>query len=129
MIRLYQPQDHETIASWYTKWELPITPNSWYTNLSFINEKDSKPESFGCLFQMGTSNMYWIEGLMTNPDSDKETRKENLKELVNFLDNKAKQLGAEIILTSTPRDSLRDLFMEIGLTPAPEKYYHLGRLV
>jgi len=129
MIRPFLTQDHSMLASWAVKWELPVTPVSWLTSLSFVNEKNGQPEAFGCLFQMGDSKMYWIEGLMVNPDSDKVSRKESLKELIDFLDKEAKQLGAEIILTSTPRDSLRDLFMEVGLNPAPEKYYHLGRLV
>ena len=71
--------------------------------------------------------MFWIEGIITNKQSDKNLRKEGLNILIKNLCIIAKEKGADIIMSSTPRESLKETFENCGFRLTPEKYYHLGR--
>lgn len=116
--------DHEIIDGWYKDWGLPITPKSWYSDEAYILDNICA----GQIYQMGNSKMFWIEGIVTNPNCEKELKKEGINKMINFLTNKSKELGAEIVMTSTPRESLENMFKNQGYKNAPEKYAHLGVL-
>lgn len=121
-------EDYEKFSELYKKWNLPITPKSWIPEDTFIIEKNNDLICSGSLYQLGNSAMFWIEGIISNKDIERATRKEGLSMLVNTLFNVAKEKGAEIVMSSTPRESLKNLFENNGFKETKEKYYHLGRI-
>lgn len=125
-IRSYKKEDYNTLVNWYNKWNLPITPEDYIPQYALIVEKDV-PLCSGFLYQLGDTSMYWIEGIISNPDSKKEDKIEGLKLLINSLVNIAKENKASLILSSTPREGLKNIFNENDFGTTPEQYYHLGR--
>jgi hypothetical protein len=124
-IKKIDQKDYELICSWYETWGLPITPRSWFSSETYIIEDKCSAS----LYALGDSKMYWIEGLVTNPSCDKKLKSESIMKLIDFLQNRAKELGAEIVMTSTPRKGLQQMFIESGFNNAPEAYIHLARMV
>jgi hypothetical protein len=120
-------KDYKTLTDLSTKWSLPSTPKTWIPEDTFVVEQDNIIICSGSLYQLGKSAMFWIEGLITDKDADKNIRKEGLNILINKLFQLGKEQGAEIVMTSTPRESLKDIFLANGFNPTPEKYYHVGR--
>lgn len=120
-------KDYSSYEVLYKEWNLPVTKKDWIPEDTFIVENDGKLVCSGSLYQLSQTPMFWIEGLISNKNIDKTIRKEALIVLINKLYEVGKEKGAEIILSSTPRDGLKDIFEENGFYQTPEKYYHLGR--
>lgn len=119
--------DYRDLASWWAEWKLPVSPPEFLTHTASVVEYDGTKICAGFLYQLGSSQMWWIEGIVSNPSCDKALRTEALSELIENLTNKARQEGAKLVLTSTPRDTLAKMFEEQGFRQTPEKYYHMGR--
>ena len=128
-IRKFELSDYSTLVKWYIEWELPITPYSWLSEETYIVENGDEPLCVGGVYQLDKAPFFWIESIASNRNSKKEDRKQAIKFLIKHLEAVAKNKGAEIIMGSTPRDSLADTFKELGFNNAPEKYIHLGKKV
>jgi hypothetical protein len=111
----------------YKEWNLPYKKN-WIQEDTFIIEDNSAVICLGSIFQFGKTPMFFIEGIISNKNVKKDLRKEGLILLIDKLYKEAKEKGAEVVMTSTPRDSLKNLFQENGFLETPEKYFHLGRV-
>lgn len=120
-------KDYVPFSELYKEWNLPITSKNWLTEDTFIIENEEKIVCSGSLYQLGKSSMYWIEGIVTNKNIEKNLRKEGLHILLEHLYKIAKQKGAEIVMSSTPREGLKEIFENCEFKLTPEKYYHLGR--
>ena len=128
-IRNYEPKDYEELSRLWIQWGIPNSRQSWVSNDGIIVENNGSIVCMGFLFQMGTTKMYWMEGIISDRKISSELRKSGLDLLVDSLTISAKLQGAEIIMTSTPRSTLKTLFNSKGFNTAPEKYEHLGRLI
>jgi len=125
--RFDSEKDYKRLIDLWDNWQLPHTPKSWLPEDTFIIENEDKIICSGSLYQLGKTPMFWAEGIISNKDIDKNIRKEGLDLLVNHLFIMAKAQGAEIVISSTPRDGLKDIFLSRGFNPAPEKYHHIAR--
>jgi len=121
-------KDYTDYSKLYKEWDLPITPKSWISEDTFIIEAGGQIVCAGSLYQLSNTSMFWIEGLVTNKYLDKSLKQEGLQILIKELSKIAKEKGAEVIMTSTPREGLKETFKDCGFRQTPEKYYHLGRL-
>jgi len=124
----YNKEKHYNILeSWYKDWNLPITPSSWIPDTSYMVYNDLKPICSGFLYQLGQTPMYFVEGIISNRSASKDERKEALDKLIKHAYVVSKELKGEILMTTTPRFSLTQLFVENGFNYTPEAYFHLGR--
>lgn len=123
-VRPYTPEDYPTLRTWYKKWDLPVTPESWIPKTSYVVENVCA----GFLYRLGETPMYWIEGVITNPDVPSAERKVALNVLVDHFVGLQKTLPMEILMSSTPRESLLNIFQNHDFRNAPEKYNHVARL-
>lgn len=119
--------DYRDLAAWWAEWGLPVSPPEFLTHTASVVEQDGEKICAGFLYQLGSSQMWWIEGIVSNPKSEKEIRRHALYLLIQNLTEKAQKSGAKIVMTSTPRESLAQMFEESGFKPTPEKYFHYGR--
>jgi len=117
-------ENYSTLVNWYVKWELPITPFSFIPKTSFIVDDVCA----GFVYQLGETPMFWIEGVISNPDiKDKSLKNKALCVLIERLEKTAKGLGGKMILSSTPRFGLNSLFLSLGFKNPPEQYFHLAK--
>ena len=125
--RFEMDKDYDSYSKLYSDWNLPYKKN-WIQEDTFIIENDKNIVCLGSLYQFGQTPMFFIEGIVSNKNIDKSIKKEGLSILIDKLYKEAKQKGAEVVMTSTPRDGLKNIFEENGFYQTPEKYYHLGRI-
>lgn len=121
-------KDYKQYSQLYKEWNLPITPKSWIPENTFIVEHNNEIVCSGSLYQLDKTPMFWIEGLVTNKNTHRILRSEGLHVLIENLYKIAKEKGAEIVMTSTPRTGLKEMFKDCGFQVTPEQYFHLGRL-
>lgn len=126
-IKRFEEKDYNRLLNLWDNWNLPNTPKTWIPEDTFIIENNDKIVCSGSLYQLGKTPMFWIEGVISNKEIEKSMRKEGLKLLINKLFDIAKEQGAEIVLSSTPRDGLKDMFLDNNFHETPEKYFHVGR--
>lgn len=126
-IRNFNKDDHNIIVEWCNKWELPVTPVEYFSDDSFIVSADDQPLCIGSLFQLSSTPMYFIEGIISNPTLENETKIKALELLIDTCIATAKNKGASIIIASTPRKKLKYLFNSRFLGDTPEQYYHVAR--
>ena len=127
IIKRFEDTDYSRLVTLWDNWSLPHTPITWIPKDTFLVEIDQKLVCSGSLYQLGNTPMFWAEGIISNKEIDKNIRKEGLDLLINHLFLIAKAQGADIVISSTPRDSLKDIFLSKGFSPAPEKYHHIAR--
>ena len=118
---------YDTVVSWWHGWNLPSSPKSFLPLGYVARNAKQEPICAGFLYQLGNTPMFWIEGIVSNPEASKEDRKDALVRLITALTKEAKDRGCEMLLGSTPRDSLAAIYGECGFGAAPEKYLHVGR--
>lgn len=128
ILKQFKKEHYDTLVNWYNQWNLPVTPYSWIPETSYIVFNDEVPICSAFLFQLGSTPVYWIEGITSNPGIDKEIRKQSLDFLVKNIVELQQELKFEMLLTSTPRVGLTENFKKNGFGMAPEKYTHLARL-
>lgn len=121
-------KDYQKYSQLYEDWKLPITPKNWISEDTFILEEYGNIVCSGSLYQLSNTSMFWIEGIITNKNMENDLRHEGLQFLIGHLWKIAKEKGAEIVMTSTPREGLKETFKDFGFKITPEQYYHLGRL-
>lgn len=127
-IRRFDVQiDYVKHSKLYEEWNLPVTSKTWIPEDTFIIEQNGEIVCAASLYQLSKTAMFWIEGIVTNKNVDKNVRKVGLHMLIEHLYKTAKQKGAEIVMSSTPREGLKETFENCGFGLTLEKYYHLGR--
>jgi hypothetical protein len=125
-IELVNEQNYSTLVEWYKGWDLPITPFSYIPRNSIIVDDVCA----GFVYQLDNTSMWWIEGVVSNPSvTDKKLKKQALTILIKSLEDVVKANDGELIMTSTPRETLSSLFVEQGFNNTPEKYFHLARFI
>lgn len=123
---LINPDNYNTLVEWYLGWNLPVTPYSYIPKTAVIVEDVCA----GFLFRLSETPMFWMEGIISNPKmKDKELKAKGISTLVKELEAYAKIQGCELLLTSTPRESFNESLLKMGYSPAPERYFHLGKRV
>lgn len=116
--------NYKNIVKWYSAWNLPITPYSYIPKNAFIVENFCA----GFLYQLDNTPLFWIEGIISNPEiKDKSVKNKALALLINKLEEVAKANNCEILMSSTPRSSLNSLFLDLGFKNTPENYFHLAK--
>ena len=118
--------NYNKLIFWYSGWNLPITPLSYIPETSIIVDDICA----GFIYQLEKTPMWWIEGVISNPEiKDKALKKEALSVLITELTKLAKEKNAELILSSTPRESLNTIFLSNEFKNTPEKYFHVARFI
>lgn len=121
---LINSENYATLVEWYLGWNLPITPYSYIPKTSVIVEDVCA----GFLYRMGETPMFWMEGIITNPKiKDKELKAQGISAVVEILESFAKLEGCELLMTSTPRETLTQKLLKMGYSSTPERYFHLGK--
>lgn len=119
--------DYALVASWWEGHKLPVAPLAWLPRRGWIVSSDGKPVLAGFVYQLDNTEMYWIEGIVSNPDSTKEERNEAMPVLFETATQAAREAGASIVLGSSSFDSLTGKYKEAGFNDAGRSYRHLGR--
>lgn len=130
VVRAFLPSDYSLLANWWRDWELPVAPIEFLpTDSGLIVMSGFLPVCAGFLYQLGDTPMFWIESVVSNPNVEKEVRTEALGHLIGGLADKAKEMDCELLMGSTPREGLAQIFQEQGFGQAPEKYVHVARRI
>jgi hypothetical protein len=117
------------LVDWCKLHKLPITPYNLLPRVGCVvtDGKDNNPICMGFLYQLDNTPMYWVEGITSNPHTDKEKRGEGLKILLEWCYNEGIRLGGELILGSSHHESLTGHFKNSGFSDSGRTYKHLGR--
>jgi hypothetical protein len=129
-IRPYvETYDYPALITWWEKWQLPLTPPRYLPQGMMVEDENGKRVCVGFLFRMSATPLFWIEGIVSEPSVDRAKKAEGLELLVKGLGESAKAQGCELLMGSTPREGLKQVFVDAGYTAAPEAYFHLGRII
>lgn len=110
--RIYKPEDYETLASWWDKhpqWK-PV-PEEWLPKVGFVVDSDGSPICAGFLY-FTNSTIAWLEYIVSDPDSDKETRSEAVDVLINQLTTQAIKVGFKVHFTSVGNPAFQKRLVE-----------------
>lgn len=119
-------QNYNILVSWYDGWQLPRTPYHYIPKNAYLVDNICA----GFVFQMDATPMWYIEGIISNPEiKDKDLKRKALNVLINTLLDVVKKNDGELIISSTPRETLKSTFFLSGFNVASEKYFHLARFV
>lgn len=124
--RYLAAKDYPVLVDWYKAHKLPVAPPS-YLQDGLVIWDGSEPVCAGFIYRLGWTPMFWIEGIISNPNYPAHARRRALHHLINGLTNIAVERGCELLMGSTPRETLEGVFRECGFGSAPEKYSHVAK--
>lgn len=109
--RAYRDSDYEEVVSWYRSWELvPPTRNSLPKNGAIV------PGVCVEFLYSTDSDMAMLEGAVANRSADKMVRAEAMRQCVELLVVKAKNLGFSCVFGFTHLDRVIEIGESLGFT-------------
>lgn len=111
--RFYKPSDYELIASWWTEQKWTPVPMDMLPDLGLISIVDDKAVCAGFLYT-SNSKTVWMEWVIADPKSDKQTRAFALEQLIENLLTMAKLKKAKYVVTSVMHPKLIERLEQKG---------------
>ncbi len=109
MITKYTPKDYPILCKWYAARKLATPSSDGLSTLGFI--ADNRVAGF---LYLTNSNIALIDGLISNPDTSAELRKESLVRLAGTLVDTAMTLGYTNIIAVTKSSSVKRICERLG---------------
>jgi hypothetical protein len=118
VVRRYEPKDYTQIYGWYEKRSLESIPPNFLPEIGFI------VDGVGAGFLYKTDSLVCIiDSAITNPDSDKEIRKNMILKLADRLVKEADNLGFKYVFTNTSFESLKDMWISLDFKIRDNNHY------
>ena len=111
--RMYKPSDYELVASWWTGQKWNAVPSDMLPDLGLISIIDDKPVCAGFLYT-SNSKTVWMEWVIADPNSDKQTRALALEQLIDNLLTLAQLKKAKYVVTSVMHPKLIERLEQKG---------------
>jgi len=91
--------EYEDIKHWFEAWGWPPIPEQFLPENGIVVMDGDVGICAAWLYQTDTP-ICWLEHFISNKDATKKQRKEGLEGLLNYMTNLAKELGADLVMTS-----------------------------
>jgi len=121
-------KDLPVITSWFKSRNFPAPLPGTLPEVGLVITNDGKDISSGFLFSTD-SHVGMIAHLVSDPESDKDLRKESVKYLINSLSDMARELGNTVVTCATNIDSLGKRFEEYGFEKTDTNVSHYRRVL
>lgn len=115
MIRNYKDSDFEMLCSWWHDDGQAAPGRSILPETTYVLEIDGIPALSLSLFTTNAKGMCYFENFIANPNL-KHERKGAAKELMSYVENKAKELGFERIVCFARTEKLGQYYEKLGMT-------------
>lgn len=126
--RMYQSEDYDLLASWWTQQKWTPVPKDMLPDLGLISIIDGKEICAGFLYTSNSPTM-WMEWVIADPNSDKAVRSEALEQLIDNLLTLAKFKGAKYIVTSVLHPKLIERLEEKGFTKTDQQMTNMIKVI
>jgi hypothetical protein len=132
-VRALQESDWEMLVKWWASWK------DWGVNPSkdmlpqngtggLIVEKDGVNIVAGFLY-LTNSKVAWMEWIVSDPDYKESDRADALELLINSLEDIARGVGYEIILSIGRNKSLINMHKKLGYTIDDTPSYEISKKI
>jgi hypothetical protein len=99
---------------WKARGEFPVTDDMMPEGTSFILEDGGKPLVSMCYITTNVKAAAYCANFVSDPESDRETRRAAVKELFEFIDSQRKSRGYKNLLAFGYKPKLRERFEALG---------------
>lgn len=124
MIKQLNDELYKTLCEWWEGHNWTAQPREILSPYGYVSFLNDKPVMSAFLYKTEGSCLGWMEWILSNPESSYDERTECFKELVSFIEVKAKELGIKAIFTATKSASLSKRLDEIGFIKTDENVNH-----
>ena len=115
-IRNYKDSDFEMLCSWWHESQQMAPGKSLIPETTYILEINEVPALSLSLFTTNVKGMCYFENFIGNPNL-KAQRKEYSKQLMDYVENKAKELGFEQIVCFSTSNKVSEYYKKLGMKP------------
>ena len=103
--RDYTLEDYEALSRWWAQWGWDAIPQAFLPETGLIVTYNSIPVCAAFIYKTDTP-IYWVENYISNKDAPKSIRSESLELLILSCLEKAKDMGALIVMSSIKHNGL-----------------------
>lgn len=99
--------DYELLCSWWNKRNFPIMPKEALTDYGYMVSNEDSDIAAVWLYPVVSSKLCWFGFFISNSDISSEIRNEAMDFLVAGIENKARDMGYDIIMTVSGVDQVQ----------------------
>lgn len=128
-IRPFCRGDYPDLATWQALHGLPFTPLTWYPSQGgFVVERDGFGlVAAGFCYQMSDTPIFWIDGIISNPEAEKQDRAPALSLLLQCCEDFARGKKGHIVMGSPHTRPFAEKFAAHGFNDSGRTYFHMGK--
>jgi hypothetical protein len=127
-MRLYTPADYAFVKALWTAQKWTPVPEDMLPETGAVISIDGKDVCAGFIY-LSNSKTCWLEWLIADPTSDKETRSEGLDACISFLLNLASMHGAKYVIMSVMHPKLLPRLEKHGFIKTDENMTNMVRIL
>ena len=129
MIQAYTPANYEMLSQWWTAHEwAPVPPTSLPTT-GYISYVGGNPILAGFLYIPQSGDIGWVEWVVSNPVATFEERTEAFIELVEHINQVARNAGLNSLITSGDNQKYLKRMEYFGYLPISHNITHLWKIL
>lgn len=128
-IREYRPGDHPMLMRWWKAHGFPGVSAAVLPKLGLIIENNGKPCIAGFLYMdnsVGVSMLEWVVGA---PECSGKEVVAGIATLVDFMGQRAKQLGYGVMMTAVKQPALARVYEKNGFEKTDDGLTHLIKIL
>lgn len=100
-------KDYELLCSWWNKRNFPCMPKEALTDYGYMVSNENSDIAAVWLYPVVSSKLCWFGFFISNSDISSEIRNEAMDFLVAGIENKARDMGYDIIMTVSSVDQVQ----------------------
>jgi hypothetical protein len=104
-VKTYTADDYETVSLWWKQWEWAGIPEAFLPENGLIVTAEGTPVCAAFIYRTDTP-IYWVENYISDKTADKIIRSDALDLLVLASIEKAKDMGALVVMSSIKHTGL-----------------------
>jgi len=121
--------DYPMLAGWWRMHEWPALPAAILPKLGIVVEHAGEPVCAAFLYMDNSVGVCMMEWLTTNPEAPLKQIPTAIRVLIDFLGQRASEMGYGIMLTTCRQAALARVFQKNGFEQTDDSVIHLVKML
>jgi hypothetical protein len=135
-LKEYSPEDYPMLAAWWAGHRWQAVPESVLPKLGVVAtysnreaQHEDVPLCAAFLYMDNSVGVCWLEWLVSNPNGSPMEVLRAIRAVIEFMEERAKELGYGVMLTACRQASLVKIYERAGFAKTDEGVTHMLKVI
>lgn len=129
--RTLTESDYKILTDWWKAWGWPVIvrdmlPDNGTGGIMVENKGENVVAGF---LYWSNSKMVWLDWIISNPKTNRDTRQEAIKKLILTAESMTKEAGSKFMMSISRSNSLLKIHKELGWTIDPGSSHEMIKAI